>query len=205
MKPKIHILAFSTLFFWVLSLSIHPEVQGAKKKNKDKGEGETIFDFTEENPGEKWITVNDNVMGGRSKGGFSFKKTKLVFSGSTNTNGGGFSSIRSKTMDLGLEDKDGLMIRFKGDGRSYNLGVRMDRSSVSYRTEFETDAEVKGWQVAKVPFESLSSSWRGMRLPKDRYPLKMDKVRSVTIMIYDKKDGPFNLQVDWIKAYSDKK
>jgi len=44
-----------------------------------------------------------------------------------------------------------------------------------------------------------------MRLPKSRYPLKKDKIRSVTIMIYDKKDGPFNLQVDWIKAYSDKK
>ena len=57
-------------------------------------------------------------------------------------------------MVLGLENKDGLMIRFKGDGRSYNLGVRMDGSSVSYRTEFETDGDAKGWQVAKVPFEA---------------------------------------------------
>ena len=207
MKPKLFTSALTYFFFLLCPLLIVPESQGAKKKNKDKnkGEGEVVFDFTEEDPGEKWLTVNDNVMGGRSKGGFAFKKTKLVFSGSTNTNGGGFSSIRSKTMDLGLEDKDGLMIRFKGDGRCYNLGVRMDRSSVSYRTEFETDGDEKGWQVAKVPFESLSSSWRGMRLPKSRYPLKKDKIRSVTIMIYDKKDGPFNLQVDWIKAYSDKK
>ena len=51
-----------------------------------------------------------------------------------------------------------------------NLGVRMDGSSVSYRTEFETDGDAKGWQVAKVPFENLSSSSCGMRLPKDRYP-----------------------------------
>ena len=206
MKPPFVIMSFLWTFCFLFPLLIVPESEGAKKKNKDKqkGEGEVIFDFTEKNPGEKWITVNDNVMGGRSKGGFSFKKTKLIFSGSTNTNGGGFSSIRSKTMDLGLENKDGLMIRFKGDGRSYNLGVRMDGSSVSYRTEFETDGDGKGWQVAKVPFETLSSSWRGMRLPKDRYPLKKDKIRSVTIMIYDKKDGPFNLQVDWIKAYSEK-
>ena len=172
MKPLFVTLALFGSFFLFFALLIVPESEGAKKKNKkkDKEEGEVVFDFTEENPADKWITVNDNVMGGRSKGGFSFKKTKLVFSGSTNTNGGGFSSIRSKTMDLGLENKDGLMIRFKGDGRSYNLGVRMDGSSVSYRTEFETDGDAKGWQVAKVPFESLSSSWRGMRLPKDRYP-----------------------------------
>ncbi len=207
MKPSFLALALFGSFFLCFPLLIVPESEGAKKKNKkkDKEEGEVVFDFTDENPGEKWITVNDNVMGGRSKGGFSFQKTKLVFSGSTNTNGGGFSSIRSKPMVLGLENKDGLMIRFKGDGRSYNLGVRMDGSSVSYRTEFETDGDAKGWQVAKVPFENLSSSWRGMRLPKDRYPLKKDKIRSVTIMIYDKKDGPFQLQVDWIKAYTDKK
>ena len=203
MKPKIHILAFSTLFFWVLSLSIHPEVQGAKKK--DKADGVTLFDFTDNNPGDKWITVNDNVMGGRSKGGFAFKKKKLIFSGSTNTNGGGFSSIRTNPDDLGLSEKDGLLIRFKGDGRTFKLGVRMDRSSVAYRADFETKSDGKGWQVAKIPFDSLSSSWRGMRLPKDRYPLKKEKIRSIGFMIYDKKDGPFELQVDWIKAYSEKK
>ena len=40
---------------------------------------------------------------------------------------------------------------------------------------------------------------------KGSLSLKKDKIRSVTIMIYDKKDGPFQLQVDWIKAYTDKK
>jgi hypothetical protein len=205
MKPTIQLIVFAFLFFGVLSLSVVPNAQGAKKKNKDKGEGETIFDFTEENPGEKWITVNDNVMGGRSKGGFSFKKKKMVFSGATNTNGGGFSSIRTQPMDLGFEDKEGVIIRFKGDGRTYKLGVRMEGSSVAYRADFETDGDGKGWQVAKIPFESLSSSWRGMRLPKDRYPLKKSKIKSIGFMIYDKKDGPFELQVDSIKAYSDQK
>ncbi len=204
MKTKFFTLALTCLFTGTATLALVGEADGAGKK-KDKESGEILFDFTDKNPGDKWTTVNDNVMGGRSKGGFSFKKTKLVFSGSTNTNGGGFSSIRSKTMDLGLEGKDGLMIRFKGDGRTYNLGVRTDRSSVSYRTEFETDGDGKGWQIAKVPFESMGSSWRGMRLPKSRFPLIKDKIRSVGIMIYDKKDGPFKLQIDWIKAYSDKK
>ena len=52
MKPTIHLLAFALLFLGVLSLSVVPNAQGAKKKNKDKGEGETVFDFTEQNPGE---------------------------------------------------------------------------------------------------------------------------------------------------------
>ena len=36
--------------------------------------GSLLFDFTEDHSNQNWITVNDNVMGGRSEGGFSFKK-----------------------------------------------------------------------------------------------------------------------------------
>ena len=79
----------------------------------------------------------------------------------------------------------------------------MERSSASYRTNFDTDKGAKGWQVAKIPFSSMTASWRGMRLPKDRYPLKKERIRSVTLMIYDKKDGPFELKVDSIQAYTD--
>lgn len=189
------------------SMSFATEAEGAQIKDTEKRD--ILFDFSEENPGEQWTVVNDNVMGGRSKGGFSFQKDKLIFSGSTNTNGGGFSSIRSKPMDLGLEDKDGLIIRFKGDGRTFKCGVRMEpepymeRGSTSYRTSFETDKDAEGWQVAKIPFSSMSASWRGRPLSKERYPLQKDKIRSVTLMMYDKRDGPFELEVDSIKAYSD--
>ena len=62
---------------------------------KQKEMENLMYDFTEDNPATNWITVNDNVMGGRSEGGFSFKKKRLIFSGTTNTNGGGFSSPRS--------------------------------------------------------------------------------------------------------------
>ena len=41
-----------------------------------------------------------------------------------------------------------------------------------------------------------------MKLSRDRYPLKREKIESIGVMIYDKKDGPFRLEVDWIKAYA---
>ena len=157
-----------------------------------------IFDFTEDDVHEKWIVVNDNVMGGRSKGGFEFKNEKLVFSGSTNTNGGGFSSIRTVPIDFYFKDKTGLHIRYKGDGRTYKLGVRMEGKSVSYRTNFTTG---NGWQEAKIPFDNMDVSWRGRPLSKAEHPLQKSKIRSIEFMIYDKQDGPFKLQVDWIKSY----
>ena len=188
------------IMLWVMPLLFVSHVVGADKKVKTAGE--MLFDFSGDKIGEQWVTVNDNVMGGRSKGGFSFKKGKLIFSGVTNTNGGGFSSIRTKQSDLNLDDKEGVIIRFKGDGRTYKFDVRMGRSSVAHRAEFKTDKDSKGWQIAKIPFSAMSATWRGSRLDRQRYGLDKSKILSMGFMIYDKKDGPFQLRVDSIKTYS---
>ena len=157
-----------------------------------------IFDFTEEDIEGKWIVVNDNVMGGRSEGGYSFRKNRLIFSGNTNTNGGGFSSIRTNPTNFYLGDRTGLHIRFKGDGRTYKLGVRIEGKSVSYRSNFTSS---NGWQEVRVPFNEMDVSWRGRPLSKEEHPLIKSKIRSIEFMIYDKQDGPFKLLVDWIKSY----
>ena len=186
----------------ILALASPGEGKDPKTGNAAKNEGKVLFDFSGENPAANWVTVNDNVMGGRSKGGFSIKDDQLLFKGSTNTNGGGFSSIRSKSMDLGLAGHGGVMIRFKGDGRTYKFGLRMAGSRATYRADFDTKAGGEEWQVARIPFSSFAPSWRGMKLSRDRYPLKREKIESIGVMIYDKKDGPFRLEVDWIKAYA---
>ena len=178
-------------------LACVPYSSAINKKKKQKEMENLIYDFTEENAATNWITVNDNVMGGRSEGGFSFKK-RLIFSGTTNTNGGGFSSIRTNPSDFSLGDKEGLHIRYKGDGRTYKLGVRMEGKSVSYRSNFTTG---NGWQEVRIPFDEMDVSWRGRPLSKDEHPLIKSKIRSIEFMIYDKQDGPFKLQVDWIKSY----
>ena len=190
-----------TLVFCIILLtyfSIAPETYGINKKKKEMDNGSLLFDFANNAPKQNWIVVNDNVMGGRSEGGFSFKKKCLLFSGNTNTNGGGFSSIRTKPSDFGLGEKEGLHIRFKGDGRTFKLGVLLEGKSVSYRSNFTTG---NGWQEAKVPFDNMDVSWRGRPLSKAEHPLLKSKIRNIEFMIYDKKDGPFKLLVDWIKSY----
>jgi len=179
-------------------LACVPYSSAINKKKKQKEMENLIYDFTEDNPATNWITVNDNVMGGRSEGGFSFNKKRLIFSGTTNTNGGGFSSIRTNPSDFSLGDKEGLHIRYKGDGRTYKLGVRIEGKSVSYRSNFTTG---NGWQEVRIPFDEMDVSWRGRPLSKDEHPLIKSKICSIEFMIYDKQDGPFKLQVDWIKSY----
>ena len=188
-----------TIFLIPLSyLAIVPKSSGINKSIKQMEKGSLLFDFTNDDPKQNWIVVNDNVMGGRSEGGFSFKKKRLLFSGTTNTNGGGFSSILTKPSDFDLGDKTGLHIRYKGDGRTYKLGVRLEGKSVSYRSNFTSG---NGWQEVKIPFDEMDVSWRGRPLSKEEHPLIKSKIRSIEFMIYDKQDGPFKLQVDWVKSY----
>ena len=80
----------------------------------------------------------------------------------------------------------------------------MSRSSAAYRADFETNADNGEWQVVRIPFSDLAPSWRGRKLSKSRYPLKKERIESIGLMIYDKQDGPFRLEVDWIKGYANK-
>ena len=111
MKNCLFKSALSGLILWAMPFLFGLQVVGAGKKAKP--EAQMIFDFTGDKLQERWVTVNDNVMGGCSKGDFSLKKGKLIFSGATNTNGGGFSYIRTKQADLDLDDKEGVIIGYK--------------------------------------------------------------------------------------------
>ena len=197
MSHYLNPLNFYTLF--VFSVFFSASAKPEKIMSYDDMEPlPLIFDFTEEDIEGKWIVVNDNLMGGRSEGGYSFRKNRLIFSGNTNTNGGGFSSIRTNPTNFYLGDRTGLHIRFKGDGRTYKLGVRIEGKSVSYRSNFTSG---NGWQEVRVPFNEMDVSWRGRPLSKEEHPLIKSKIRSIEFMIYDKQDGPFKLLVDWIKSY----
>ncbi|NBQ73535.1 MAG: hypothetical protein EBU11_11605, partial [Gammaproteobacteria bacterium] len=82
-----------------------------------------LIAFEQDSPDVGWYVQNDNVMGGQSVGGFSVQASELVFSGNTNTNGGGFSSIRSEPLELDLADYDGIRLTVKADGRRYTAAI----------------------------------------------------------------------------------
>ena len=70
--------------------------------------------FEQDSPDVGWYVQNDNVMGGQSEGAFSIHVSELVFSGRTNTDGGGFSSIRSQPLELDLEQQPGIQLAVAG-------------------------------------------------------------------------------------------
>lgn len=150
-----------------------------------------------------WRTVNDNVMGGRSRGGATKLDGRLLFAGSTNTNGGGFSSIRAELdRPLDLSGAEGIEMRVKGDGRTYTLMVRSTaryrRSLIWYRADVRTQAGT--WTDVRVAWADLEPRWRGRAL---RGPaLDVERITGLGLMIYDKRDGPFRLEVERISTFA---
>jgi len=155
-----------------------------------------LMDFSDPDA-PAWYVVNDDVMGGRSRGGYTLETGSLVFAGATNTQGGGFSSIRTDVRPLDLSGRLGIRLRLRGDGRSYRFRLQTT-AGVAYFAPFDT-ASGGHWETIDVPFSRFEPRRRGQ--PLDGPPLDPARIESLGLMIYDRKDGPFRLEVDWIGAY----
>jgi monofunctional biosynthetic peptidoglycan transglycosylase len=150
----------------------------------------------------QWVVVNDNVMGGRSAGGFTIEDGALRFAGETNTNGGGFSSIRTRPIQVDLSAHDGIQLRVRGDGRRYTwrltTNARWRGREVAYWADFDTVAD--RWTTVEIPFSRFVPRFRGSRLPGPQ--LEPGQITGMGLMIYDGEDGPFELRLAVVSAYS---
>ncbi len=150
---------------------------------------------------QRWYSLNDNVMGGISKGYLELKPDGIgVFSGQLSlANNGGFSSVRAGVSKGGLTEADGLEIKVRGDGRKYSVILGTDEMRGSWQASFIAEKE---WTVIRVPFEKFLLSVRGWN-PPTAPPVPRSRVSEVGIIIGDKDESPFMLQIDSISGYTD--
>jgi uncharacterized surface protein with fasciclin (FAS1) repeats len=116
-------------------------------------------------------------------------------------NNGGFSLVRSETVDFNLSNDLGLLLRVKGDGRTYEARLESDARfrdwPVSFSGKFET-TEGK-WEQVKIPFTAFKGGFRGRDFPDQK--LNPSMINQVGIILADKREGPFALEIDWIRTY----
>ena len=159
-----------------------------------------LFAFEESDADAQWQTTNDGVMGGRSDGRFTINEEKnMEFFGTLSLeNNGGFASVRSRGSNLGLEKGDSIVARVRGDGREYSLNLYTPtrRMAFSYRAKFRTQKDE--WIEVRIPLEKFEATSFG-RVVRNR-PLDPREVNGLGILLGDKKAGPFQLEIDWIKA-----
>ena len=160
-----------------------------------------VADFSDAAVAKKWLSVNDNVMGGVSEGGFRITDDKtLEFAGKISLdNHGGFASIRTRSEDLGLDGYGTIALRVKGDGRTYYLDLRTSTlfAAASYRAPLKTQKDT--WQEVRIPLKDFEYSAFGQRIATADPP-RASKVQSVGFTLYDKQAGPFRLEVAWIRG-----
>ena len=160
-----------------------------------------VSDFLDAAAARKWLSVNDNVMGGVSEGGFRITDDKtLEFSGNISLDHqGGFASIRTQSADLGLDGFDTIAVRIKGDGRTYYLDLRAARTfaAASYRAPLKTQRDA--WQEARIPVRDFEYSVFGKPIAGAE-ALTAARVQSVGFTLADKQAGPFRLEIAWIRA-----
>jgi monofunctional biosynthetic peptidoglycan transglycosylase len=169
-----------------------------------KGPGVALFEFYGEEPA--WAVVNDTVMGGVSRSivEVDTEKRRLTFSGTVSLeNNGGFASTRSEWASYDLRNFDGIALRVRGDGNVYRLRIRTAEAgpNVAYTALFHT--EEGQWQEVYLPFASMVPLYRGY-VVGDAGPLNPASVRSFGLMVAEKQQGPFTLEVDWINAVVEK-
>jgi NADH dehydrogenase [ubiquinone] 1 alpha subcomplex assembly factor 1 len=158
----------------------------------------TVFTFDRADEAV-WNVVNDGVMGGRSAGFVTVEDGTLRFTGTLVTQGGGFTSVRAWRV-IDLTGQAGLELRVRGSGRQFEVevddGLRGARGSLSRRAPFGTSAE---WTLVRVPFNTLRNTVFGR--PVNAPPIDLARIQSVGLYIADGQDGPFRLEVDFIRAY----
>ena len=148
-----------------------------------------------------WQTVLDGVMGGRSTGRISAGEGgTLQFTGELSLeNNGGFSQIRTAVAQGLFAGTKGLLMRVKGDGRTYQCDIRSSRVRVmagGYQRLFATKAGE--WIEVEIPFDECTFNTFGQRV-RDAAPLDPTTIESVGITLSDKKPGDFALEIDWIR------
>jgi len=155
-----------------------------------------IYTFTTQSKLNEWRIINDGVMGGRSRSTLVLSNAGYgQFSGHVSLeNNGGFASVQlNKAIKLAPEMKF-LVLRVKGDGKSYEFRIKSDVSQPqSYVHQFTTTTQ---WEVIKLPISAFYPQFRGRKLNSPNF--NFNNIAQLSFLIANKQEEDFVLCIDWI-------
>ena len=158
-----------------------------------------LFLFTTANSVAAWSSVDDRVMGGCSTSCLRYDAMgHVVFEGTvTAENNGGFASVRTHAMDLGVKSASAYVLKVNSDGKRYKFNLRMEDNfdGVIYQAAFVTTAGV--WTSLQLQVSQFIATFRGRTVP-DAPALDPILVRQAGFMIADRQMGGFSLKVQSI-------
>ncbi|KAA3676850.1 uncharacterized protein DEA37_0014571 [Paragonimus westermani] len=99
-----------------------------------------------------------------------------------------------------------LVIRYRGDGRSYRINILPRQTSdISWYDTHHFVLYTRGgpyWEIAKIPLSKFFILRRGL-IRMSQHKLNKHNVRMLSFTLMDDVDGPFSLELDYIGLYLD--
>jgi hypothetical protein len=158
----------------------------------------TLTQFNEDDP--KWYIVNDGVMGGLSDSNMKLTdRGTAVFEGSVSLkNNGGFASTRMPLPNPAPAGLNFIRLKVKGDGNRYNFRIRNDRSFDGLAYDLAFDTQKEEWIEVELPLDKFQGTFRGRRF-SDKIGVDSQNIGQIGILIANKQEGEFTLEIDWIE------
>lgn len=159
-----------------------------------------IIDFGNTPDSQKWTTVVDGVMGGKSTSDIIELNNSILFSGEISLkNNGGFASLRGTKNNENLSNYTTVEIKYRSAGQDFAL--RLLKHEAFYLPYFKHSFKTTNWNwmTINIPLE-LFSEYRlldstGTSLSKS----ELKNINRLGIIVSNKKEGPFKIEIDYIK------
>lgn len=172
-----------------------PAVVADAAPARDNGEMfHELFRFASAASVADWSAIDDTVMGSASRSCLRHDPAgHAVFEGVVSlAHGGGFASVRSRPMNLGVPGAVCYLLEVRGDGKRFKLNLRTDDAFDGTHYRSAIDAPAGAWALLRLPVSEFRPSFHGRSVP-GAPPLDPARVRQIGLMIADRQDGPFSL------------
>ena len=176
-------------------------IAGAAPARDNAAMPRELFRFESATSVADWSAIDDAVMGGVSRSRLRHDPAGYaVFEGDVSMeNGGGFASVRSRPMDLGVPGAAACLLEVRSDGKRFKLNLRTDDAfdGVNYQAAFQ--APEGTWTLVRLPLTGFRPTFRGRSVP-GAPRLDPARVRQMGLMIADRQAGPFALALRSIRV-----
>ena len=156
------------------------------------------IDFNKQTEG--WQPIVDGVMGGKSEGKVTLKKGSLLFTGNISfQNNGGFSSLRNAYGSYDLSQYKEVEIKYRNSGQAFNM--TLETSEYWFQPYFVTSlgGEENDWTTLRVPLNNFKKTQVGRSHTDNASEDDLSKVIRMGFINAGKKEGPFELEIDYIQ------
>ncbi len=161
---------------------------------------EMNINFGKTKSGTNWLVINDGVMGGLSDSKAVLLNNSILFDGNVSLeNNGGFASLRSERSNIDLSKARSVTVRYRSENQK--AGLRLIKSDMFYLPYLKVYLPETNWEWKTVNFSM--TDFEEYRLERNTGKTLNDDdfedIIRVGLIVSNKIEGPFKIEVDYIK------